>query len=207
MNYGGMALPRLALIAALLLASATARAGIPNCDAIADAYAGEYARLSADPGAKSPYPIELLQLVFQDDVPWSNVQASVDVRKGSLSTMIDAGRTQRLQEALASGADPNARVNDAPLLLFAASCDRWEIAEMLLAAGADVQGVDHQGVDAMILAMVFEHRRTAEVLLAHGYAPSPANVARLRLMAGKPEHEGMTQLLTERGVLPAQPVP
>lgn len=192
----------LMLTAALLFTSGTACAGDANCEAIAEGYAGEYARLSADPAAKSHYPIELLRLVFQDSVPWADVEANADVRNGSLSTMIEAGRTQRLQEALASGADPNARVNDAPLLMFAATCDRWEIAEALLVAGADVQGVDHQGVDAMILAMVFEHRRTAEILLAHGYRPSPANVARLRLMAAKPEHEAMTRLLTERGVLP-----
>ena len=60
----------------------------------------------------------------------------------ALSLLIDAGDTQRAVMLIRRGADPDARNQFAPVLLVALFRKRWEIADALAEAGANLRFVD-----------------------------------------------------------------
>ena len=71
-----------------------------------------------------------------------------------LSLAIIADDTAAVENAIASGADVNARDEawGSTALIFASLLGRAEIARLLIAAGADIHATDRQGTNALTLA-------------------------------------------------------
>lgn len=88
------------------------------------------------------------------------------------------GESDRVGELLAGGADPNqvATGEEEGLPLCAAAAwDRVEVAEALLAAGADVNGREAGGWTALLWAAANGHADTARLLLGAGAEADAAN--------------------------------
>ncbi|WP_260478327.1 ankyrin repeat domain-containing protein [Nonomuraea sp. WAC 01424] len=88
------------------------------------------------------------------------------------------GETETVGKLLASGADPNrpSEGEEAGLPLCAAAAwDRVEVAEVLLAAGAEANGREAGGWSALLWAAANGHAATASVLIEAGAEVDAAN--------------------------------
>ncbi|MEU0567513.1 ankyrin repeat domain-containing protein [Nonomuraea sp. NPDC005983] len=88
------------------------------------------------------------------------------------------GELDKAAELLAAGADPNRPSEgeeEGLALCAAAAWDRVEVAEALLAAGADVNGGESGGWTALLWAAANGHADTARILIEAGAAVDDAN--------------------------------
>ncbi|MEU7828817.1 MULTISPECIES: ankyrin repeat domain-containing protein [unclassified Nonomuraea] len=88
------------------------------------------------------------------------------------------GESEKVSELLAGGTDPNqasAGDEDGLPLCAAAAWDRAEVAGLLLAAGADVNGRESGGWTALLWAAAKGHAETAELLIEAGAEIDAAN--------------------------------
>lgn len=79
-----------------------------------------------------------------------------------------AGDVAMVRSLLQSGTDPNLVYNTNTALTYAARDGFTEIAQLLIASGADVNWIDGEGVTPLILASFKGHVELAELLLANG---------------------------------------
>ncbi|MGD1943690.1 MAG: ankyrin repeat domain-containing protein [Leptolyngbyaceae cyanobacterium] len=83
-----------------------------------------------------------------------------------------AGDLDQVQSLLDGGTDPNLIYHTNTALIYAARDGFTEIAAGLIAAGAEVNWVDGEGVTPLILAAFKGHGELAALLLDHGADPT-----------------------------------
>ena len=90
---------------------------------------------------------------------------------GGLIEVTKAGDLNTVSTLLAEGVNPNTVVNTNTALTFAARDGQLEIAEVLIAYGADVNWIDGEGVTPLILAVFKNHVEVVKLLLENGADP------------------------------------
>ncbi|MEM9505850.1 MAG: ankyrin repeat domain-containing protein, partial [Cyanobacteria bacterium P01_E01_bin.43] len=106
--------------------------------------------------------------------PTSGVASSTisDAAPPTLIAATLAGDRDQVQALLDSGTDPNLVYHTNTALTYAARDGFTEIAAALIAAGAEVNWVDGEGVTPLILAAFKGHGELAALLLDHGADPT-----------------------------------
>lgn len=103
--------------------------------------------------------------------PWLTASQSAATPAAIPPPLIEAtlaGDPSTVEQLLQAGAEPNQVYHTNTALTYAARDGFTQIAVLLLAAGADVNWIDGEGVTPLILASFKGHRELVQLLLDHG---------------------------------------
>jgi ankyrin repeat protein len=85
----------------------------------------------------------------------------------SIHDAVEKGNIEAVKQHLAAGTDVDAKIGRTPLHRAALN-GRKEIAELLIANGADVNAKDNGGFTPLHMATALDHKEIAELLIANG---------------------------------------
>lgn len=139
-------------------------------------------------GARNP---EILKLVLD-----RGARVTGELGDGPLVTAINGNKGDAIRLLVARGANPNARLNEVPILSYACGISREEAALALMEMKADVNAADPAGVTPLMKAAA--RARDPELvrqLLRHGAWPEVRDRAGLNALA---HAEQELKLRTER---------
>lgn len=170
-----------ALATLMLSACAKRPTNASVCDSAADLVAVQYKEFGHEPDKvllqRTGRPRLYFQILTQPVLTSEQIDAvksAPGLASSVMASLSLAGDHRKLAALAKSGLSPDTKSEDGvPLVVIAAACDRRQVVEVLLAAGADVYRHDPQGVDAMATAIVEDNDEIASDLVARGYKLNP----------------------------------
>lgn len=113
-------------------------------------------------------PLTACQLMTNNTTTVSTAETIAATKPPPLIAATLEGDLDTVRSLLDGGTDPNLIYHTNTALTYAARDGHTDIARALIAAGADVNWIDGEGVTPLILAAFKDHVELAELLLSHG---------------------------------------